>query len=38
MWLGGLVHDRINQATFRKATLVVLLLASLNLERRALIG
>ena len=38
MWLGGLVHDRINQATFRKATLVVLLLASLNLVRRALIG
>lgn len=38
MWLGGLVHDRINQATFRKATLIVLLLASLNLVRRALIG
>lgn len=38
MWGGGLVHDRINQATFRKATLVVLFLAALNLVRRAVIG
>lgn len=38
MWLGGLVQDRIDQAMFRKVTLAVLLLAGLNLLRRALIG
>lgn len=38
MWIGGLVHDRIDQATFRKATLVVLTLAALNLIRRAIMG
>lgn len=36
MWLGGRVMDRINQAVFRRATLFVLLLAGLNLIRRAL--
>lgn len=36
MWAGGKVHDRIDQATFRKATLAVLLLAGLNLLRRGL--
>ncbi|SFL66226.1 sulfite exporter TauE/SafE family protein [Shimia aestuarii] len=38
MWLGGRIHDRIDQATFRKATLLVLTIAGLNLIRRALIG
>lgn len=36
MWLGGLVQDRIDQSAFRKATLVVLILAALNLVRRGL--
>ncbi len=38
MWMGGLIQDRINQAAFRKATLVVLFLAGLNLIRRAVMG
>ncbi|MFW2541206.1 sulfite exporter TauE/SafE family protein [Primorskyibacter sp. 2E107] len=38
MWLGGLVQDRIDQTAFRKATLVVLLVAGLNLLRRAVMG
>lgn len=38
MWFGGKIHDRIDQESFRKATLVVLLLAALNLVRRAVIG
>ena len=38
MWLGGRIHDRIDQATFRKATLLVLTIAGLNLIRRALVG
>ncbi|MDK3020219.1 sulfite exporter TauE/SafE family protein [Pseudodonghicola flavimaris] len=38
MWLGGRVHDRIEQETFRKLTLAILLLAGLNLIRRALMG
>lgn len=36
MWLGGKVQDRIDQETFRRATLVVLLIAGLNLMRRAM--
>ena len=36
LWAGFQVHDRIDQATFRKATLAVLLLAGLNLVRRGL--
>ena len=36
MWLGGLVHDRIDQQAFRRATLFVLLIAALNLMRRAI--
>lgn len=36
MWIGGAVHDRIDQETFRKATLLVLTVAALNLIRRAL--
>ncbi|MBV2358856.1 sulfite exporter TauE/SafE family protein [Thalassococcus sp. CAU 1522] len=38
MGIGGLVQDRIDQAAFRKATLLVLLVAALNLLRRALLG
>jgi uncharacterized membrane protein YfcA len=38
MWLGGFWQDRIDQATFRKATLAVLLVAGLNLLRRAVLG
>lgn len=36
MWLGQRAHDRLDQAAFRKATLVVLVVAGLNLIRRAL--
>lgn len=36
MWLGGKVQDRIDQSTFRRVTLIVLLVAGLNLVRRAL--
>ena len=36
MWLGGRIQDRIDQETFRRATLVVLTVAGLNLIRRAL--
>lgn len=38
LWLGTLLHDRMPQATFRRAMLVVLTLAGLNLIRRALMG
>lgn len=37
MWIGGRINDRIDQVIFRRATLVVLLLAGLNLIRRAVI-
>lgn len=37
MWLGSRVRDRIDQQAFRRATLVILLLAGLNLVRRALL-
>lgn len=36
MWLGGKVRDRFDLPTFRKVTLFVLLVAGLNLLRRAL--
>ena len=36
MWLGGKVVDGIDQQMFRRATLIVLLVAGLNLVRRAL--
>ncbi|WP_050928586.1 sulfite exporter TauE/SafE family protein [Aestuariivita boseongensis] len=36
MWLGRMVQDRIDQAAFRRATLMVLLIAGLNLVRRGL--
>ncbi|WP_372885771.1 sulfite exporter TauE/SafE family protein [Shimia sp.] len=38
MWLGARVQDRIDQATFRRATLLVLTFAALNLVRRGLGG
>lgn len=38
MWLGGRIQDRIDQASFRKATLLVLTLAALNLVRRGLMS
>jgi uncharacterized membrane protein YfcA len=38
MWIGGLLHDRVDQAVFRRATLIVLLLAGLALVRRGLVG
>ena len=37
MSAGFAIHDRIDQATFRKATLLVLLIAGANLVRRGLI-
>ncbi|MFZ7092316.1 sulfite exporter TauE/SafE family protein [Primorskyibacter sp. 2E233] len=36
MWLGGKVQDRIDQKAFRRATLIILLIAGLNLLRRAI--
>ncbi len=38
MWIGGRLQDKIDQKGFRRATLFVLLIAGLNLLRRALIG
>lgn len=35
MWIGSKVMDRIDQTAFRRATLLVLLVAGLNLIRRA---
>ena len=35
LWVGGQVTDRINQTVFRRATLIVLLIAGLNLISRA---
>jgi len=38
LWLGMGVHDRLPQESFRRAMLVVLTLAGLNLIRRGLMG
>lgn len=38
MWIGFKLQDRIDQVVFRRATLVVLLLAGGNLVRRGLMG
>lgn len=38
MALGLAVHDRLDQKRFRQATLVLLIVAGLNLIRRGLIG
>lgn len=37
-WVGFQLNERIDQAAFKKATLIVLLVAALNLLRRALIA
>lgn len=37
-WLGGKVLDRIDQAMFRQATLMVLLIVGMNLIRRSLMA
>lgn len=36
LWLGFAIHDRLDQARFRRWTLVVLVVSGLNLVRRAL--
>lgn len=36
MWFGGKLHARIDQSVFKRATLIVLLLAGVNLLRRGL--
>ena len=36
IWAGFAINDRIDQAAFRRLTLILLLLAGLNLLRRAL--
>ncbi|RVU86680.1 sulfite exporter TauE/SafE family protein [Leucothrix sargassi] len=38
MWLGFKIQDRLNQALFRKITLIVLVIAGLNLLRKGIIG
>lgn len=38
LWIGFTLQDRIDQNTFRKATLIVLVLAGANLLRRAALG
>lgn len=38
VWLGSRIQDRIDQATFRKVTLIILLIAGANLIRRAVVG
>lgn len=38
LWVGSCLHDRMPQTTFRRAMLVVLALAGLNLLRRGLAG
>lgn len=38
LWAGFRIQDRIDQSTFRRLTLLVLLIAGLNLVRRGLIG
>ena len=38
MWIGGQVQDRFDQATFKRITLLVLLIGGINLIRRGLVG
>jgi uncharacterized membrane protein YfcA len=38
MWLGGRISDRFDQATFRKVTLIVMIVGGLNLLRRGIFG
>ena len=37
-WLGGRLQERVNQRTFHRLTLIVLLVAGLNLVRRGLLA
>lgn len=38
MWIGGRLQRRVDQALFRRLTLIVLVVAGLNLIRRGLLG
>ncbi|MGB7318444.1 MAG: sulfite exporter TauE/SafE family protein [Planktotalea sp.] len=38
MWIGARISDRVDQATFRKVTLIVLIISGLNLLRRGFFG
>jgi uncharacterized membrane protein YfcA len=38
MWLGFRIQDRLDQKLFRKLTLIVLIVAGLNLIRRGMFG
>lgn len=38
MWLGFKIHDRLDQARFRQITLIVLVVAALNLLRKGIVG
>jgi len=38
MWIGGRVQDRFDQVTFKRVTLLVLLIGGINLIRRGLVG
>lgn len=38
VWIGQRIQDRIDQAMFKKATMIVLLITGLNLLRRAFFG
>ena len=38
MWIGFRIHDRLDQALFRKITLAILLIAGLNLVRKGIAG
>lgn len=38
MWVGGRLHDAMPQKTFKRATLIILTLAGLNLIRKGVMG
>lgn len=38
MWVGGRLHDAMRQKTFKRATLIILTLAGLNLIRKGVMG
>lgn len=38
MWIGFKIQDRMNQVAFRKATLIMLIVAGLNLLRKGFLG
>jgi uncharacterized membrane protein YfcA len=37
-WIGGRLSDKVDQAGFKRLTLIVLIIAALNLIRRAVFG